>query len=303
MGIVGTGIIGFDSSIAGSDHSSYRVMPICKRFTVGVEQAVVHTEVRGIVGGVHCIADIVADTHFPAEIMRPVSGVCTTDIGGGTGIAFSAQQGFAKTGIVGGSVELARQAAVANHEGGTVEVGHLRGVFSREIGLRPAVVESMGTVVDQPTAFAVHPDEDIGRGRGLAATRDGNTCGGKRDIVLIVTYIGKAVARIDIGAGSIIHGRVGIAVSIVGSIALVYAGYEDCCAQIAVVGEGITLVEDGFLSLGKEFGHCAGRETTIIAVGDMITFGPSGIVQVCHMVVGRARATRRESRNLSMVAH
>ena len=79
---------------------------------MGVAEAVVDTEVGGVVIERHGGADIIAQAHGPIEVFIPVGAVAASDITYGATIVAHAEHGFAKAG---GGLEFVGQATVAYH--------------------------------------------------------------------------------------------------------------------------------------------------------------------------------------------
>ena len=63
------------------------------------------------------------------------------------------------------------------------------------------------------------------------------------------------------------------------------------------------LVEEGFLYLGRELGEVARGEATPVAVGEVVAFGPGGVVEVGDVVAGGRGAAGVEGGYLLDVTH
>ena len=161
----------------------------------------------------------------------------------------------------------------------------------------------MSTVIDPATTLIIERTQCSCSGRSAGVARNRYASGAETDIVLVVIDIIVAIGSIDIIFGEIVHCGVGILISIVAGVAAILACNKNPTAQIARVGEIVTLVEDGFFNLGSEFGNCAGREAAIVTVGEIIAVSPSGEIQVGDMVVVGRSAAGIESGYLLMVAN
>lgn len=177
-----------------------------------MEDAVVDAELVGHVSRGHGVVDAVANTHRPVDVLGPVGGVGAADISHGTCIVALAEEGL---GEAGGLVELAGEAAVANHKGGHAVVGHGVGVANLEGRLVPSVPVAVGGVVDQANAGVVEITELGAGGVGAAIAIDSDPGGGVVGVVLIIGNLGVAVGGVDIVVGDVVHGGVGITPGIV----------------------------------------------------------------------------------------
>ena len=161
----------------------------------------------------------------------------------------------------------------------------------------------MSTVIDPTTTLIIERTQCSCSGRSAGVARNRYASGAETDIVLIVIDIIVAIGSIDIIFCEIVHSGVGILISIVAGIAAILACNKNTAAQIAGIGEIVTLVEDGFFNLGSEFGNGAGREAAIVAVGEIIAVSPCGEIQVGDMIVVGRSTAGIESGYLLMVAN
>ena len=272
-----------DSHIARDEHAAGGDGEEGAGLVVGVEEAVVHAQIVGVVRHVHGVADVITDADAPEEILGPVGGIGGAEVGDGAGIVATAEEGFAEADT---HVELVGEAAVAYHNGGHAGVGHGIGVGDRQRGAVPAVPVAMGAVVDQAHAVVVEIAQGVGGAADGGAAGDDNAIGVVRDVVLVVGHGVEAVVAVDVGGGDVVHGGVAVAVGVVGGRALVDAGDEGGTRKVAVVGKAVGLVEDGLVDDVGEGCGVDGGEAAGVAVGQAVAGSPGGEIEVGDMVVG-----------------
>lgn len=276
---------GVDGEVAEIDNSAGGGDDGGEGLVVGVEEAVVDAQFAGDIVGGHCMADIGAEADRPIEVLFPVGGVGAADIGYRAGVFSFTEEGFGEAGRL---VELAGEAAVANHEGGFVVVCHCIDMADSERRLMPFVPVAVGGVVYPADAGTVEVAECRCGGIGAAVAGDGDTGGGIGGVVLVVGDLVIAVVGIDVVVGDIVHIGVGIDPSIVAVVVcgVVFASDEGSVGEVGVVGKGVLLIEEGLVDDGGEGGGIGGGEATLVAVGEVVGGGPSGEVEVGDMVVG-----------------
>ena len=290
-----------DGHVALHHHRPLRGAPLGVGLVMGVEGAVVDTEIGGVIGHRHRGANAAADAHGPIEVLSPIGAVAAADVAHSAGIVAFAEQGLAEAGAL---LELVGEAAVANHEAELLVVGHLVDMAVAEVGCTPPCGAAMGGIVDEASAEVV-----VGaHGGGIAggAARECDVGGAGRDdgyIVLKVVYVGPSVGAIDIVGDGVIHGRVAIGVAVVAGIARVDACHHHGAVEEGGVGESVLLVHQGFEHLGFELGESLSREAAVVTVGDVVATGPCHVVEVGDMVVRDAGAMGVEGGELSHVAH
>ena len=234
-------------------------------FAVRVEHLVVHAEGIGVIARVG--GDAAAHADSPVEVLVPVAVVGGADVAHGA-LLLGAEQGLAETF---GGLEVARLAAVADHQAvlvGILQLGHMR---RGERRIRPAGLAAVGGVV-RPTHTVADLRADLRRLRGT--------------VVKVRHDIGVAgIVAVHVVVGDVVD----LAVGVRGSPARIGAGNQHCVAQVGGVGHGVLLIHHDLLDLVGELGVVGGGHTAVVAVGEKVGARECGVVEVGNMgVVGLA---------------
>ena len=131
------GTIDLYGIVAGIDNGTSGLTPIGISLVVGVEMAVIGTQIPGVVFGIHGVGHGCAVANTPAKIMSPIGRVGSSDINNRTAVIAPTQKCLAKTCIILLGIELAREAAIANHNSGFVGVGEGCCMVGGKIGSTP----------------------------------------------------------------------------------------------------------------------------------------------------------------------
>ena len=266
-----------------------------------MENAVVDTEMCGIVDHRHRRSYAASHPYGPVEVLTPVGAVAASDVTHGTGIFVFTEQGFSETGTF---FELVGEAAVANHQAKLLVVGHLADLGVVETGSAPACGAAVGGVVDESRSLIVVAADSGGVGGGAAADGDvGGAGGDDGDIILEVHHLTPAVGAVDIVGDGIVHRGVGMGVTMVACVATVDTCHHHRTVEEGGVGEGILLIHQRLQHLRCKLGDGLSGEAAIMAVGQMVARSPGRIVEVGDMVVVGRGDLCIEGGELCHIAH
>ena len=271
----------FDGHVAHHHDGALSECPLAVGFAVGVAEAVVGTEIGGIVCHRHGGANAATQSDGPVEVFVPISAVTPSDVADCTAVVVLAQKGLAEAG---GGLELVGKAAIAYHEAELLVVGHGGDVGSGEIGGAPAGGTAVGGIVYPACPLIIIVAHRGGIGRSAAAHGHSRGNGDDSGVVFEIAHLGKATRGVDVVGGGIVHGRVGMGVAIVTGSTPVDTSHEDSAVEERGVVEGVLLVHKGLLDLGRELADVLRGETAAIAVGDIVAGSPADVVEVGDMV-------------------
>ena len=252
---------------------------------MGMEAAVIGTQIVGVVGHGHICPDVAADTYGPVEVFAPVGDLAAADVANGAAVVVLAQQGLTEAGLFFG--EHVGLAAVAYHDAELLLVVHFGDVGNGESGVGPAFGTAVGTVVAEARTLAVEVAYGGGIGRSVIPF-DGNIGDvgrHSRYVVLEVVDVAEAMGTVEVVGNGIVHGRVGMTIAIVATSASVNTGYHDGAVKERRVGKGVLLIHQRLLDLRYQLRHVLCRETAVMAVGDVVGRGPRAVIEVCDMLV------------------
>ena len=270
-----------NSHVAHHHNGSLSECPLVVGLAVGVAEAVVGTEIGGIVCHRHGGANAATQSYGPVEVFVPISAVAATDVADGTAVVVLAQKGLAEAG---GGLELVGKAAIANHETELLGVGHGGDVGGGKVGSTPAGGTAVGGIVYPASALVVVTTHGGRIGRSTASDGDTRSDGDDGCIILEILHLRETLRGVDIVGGGIIHSRVGMSVAVVTRIATVDTCHEDSSVEEGGVVEGILLIHEGLFNLRSELADILSRETSAVAVRNIVARGPADIVEVGDMV-------------------
>ena len=134
----------------------------------------------------------------------------------------------------------------------------------------PAGSTAVGRIVYPASPLVVVATHGGRIGRGTAADGDTRSEGNDGCIVLEIAHLSKALGRVDVMGGGIVHGGVGMGVAIVARTATVDTCHKDSSVEERGVVEGVLLVHERLGNLRGELADILSRETAAIAVGNII---------------------------------
>ena len=273
---------GFDSHIALHKHRALGGAPVGVALAVGVEGAVVDAEVAGVVGHRHIGADVAAYAYCPVEVLAPVGGVASADVAHCAAVVVLAEKGLAEASAL---LEFVGQAAVAYHQAELLDVGHLGHMAVAEVGRAPTGGAAVGGIVDQAGAEVVVLAHHGRVARCAAADGNiGHAGGHDGDVVLEVVDVGEAVGTVDVVDDGIIHSGIGVSVAEIACRASVDTGHHNGAVEERRVGKCVLLIHESLLHLRCQLCNRLGREAAVVAVGEVVAYGPGHVVEVGNMV-------------------